>query len=491
MLDPNQLQQSISQIQQSNPQTPNTPGAKNTSLEQLQAGTQQPQSQPSKPGFMSGALNGGIGEAAPAIGKAAISFGQGIANDTNAHAANIVQDLSGKPSFTGALDVTGNIAGEVGDFFGEGLKAITPQPIKDALSKTAQSVAGTPGAQEMIKAWNGFQTQHPDVAKNIGNVVNIAALFGGGEAAKGAQAGAEAAGGAIKSGLETAGGAIKQTAQSLAENAGRNAAEKLATSKDSFIKDLITPQMTAKDLTGAIKTGKVAEGGGLTGTRDITKAIPGFDKVSQAVKEVPGISPKNTLLENANAIHDHIGTVAEDLKSQLSNSTFKGFSPTQFDGYMSKVKQSLAENPLITGDAEKSADKILTKFNSLVSDKGYTPNGLLDARKALDTWMSAQKGSSVFDPAKESAISTALRAIRQGGNDFLSKLAPDVPVKDMLAKQSNLYDAIENIAPKAAKEGATGLKQWIKAHPKLIKGLEYGAGAIGAGEVIKHTGLLP
>ena len=463
----------VSQSQQSNP---------NDWYSQVKAGAYtpaQPTTQPAQPN---------------PVTQPIVDAGKGLVSDTNAHAANIVQDLSSKPSFSGALDVAGNVAGEVGSIFGRTLQAVTPQPIKDALSQTAQSIAGTPAAKAVIDAWNKFQAQNPEQAKNIGNAVNIAALFGGDVALDGAPTAGELAQGAKEgvSNLATAGKDAMGSAVDTAKGVITKTPEQIASGKDAFVKDLVTPQMTSKDLTGAIKTGKVTEGAGITGARDVTGAVPNFDKITSAVNEVPGVSEKNTLLENANAIHDHIGTVAQDLKTQLGNSTFKGFSPTQFDGYMNKVRQSLAENPMITGDAQQSADKILNKFNSLVEDKGYTPNGLLDARKSLDTWMSAQKGSSVFDPARESAISTALRAIRQGGNDFLSKLAPDVPVKDMLAKQSSLYDAIENIAPKAAKEGSTGLQQFVKAHPNIVKAAKFVATGAGAGvgyEGLKAAGV--
>lgn len=403
-----------------------------------------------------------------------------LADQTQGHAANIVQDFSSKPSFGGALDVVGNVAAETGDILGAGLKAVTPQPIQDALSGAAKAAASTPAAKAILTAWNNFQAQHPDLAKGIGNAVNIAALFGGEAASPTVD---EAAQG-LKEGASVAKNMVTDAAKAVVGKSEVSAAK-----TDAFIKNLVTPQMTAKDLTGAIKTGKVTEATGLIGERDVTGALPNLPKIQKAVAEVPGISAKNTLLENANAIHDHIATIANDLKTQIQGKGF--FSPNQFRGYMDSVKNNLIENPLITGDAEKTAQKIMDKFSSLVAEKGHTPSGLLDARKALDSWMAAQKGAGVFDPAKESAISTALRAIRQGGNKFLADRVPSVDVKGLLSKQSSLYDAIENIAPKAAKEGSSGFKQFVKAHPTLIKAIEYTAGGIGAGEVLKHTGILP
>lgn len=264
-----------------------------------------------------------------------------------------------------------------------------------------------------------------------------------------------------------------------------------------FIKDLITPELNATKTAQAIRTGKVTEGG-LLKDRDITETVPFFKEIQNAVSEVPGISKGKTLLENSNAIHDHIGTIAEDLVKQLKSSGENmkisniAEVPAKFSQYMESVKTSLKENPTIVGDAEKTATKILNKFESLVKEEGSTPDAILSARKKLDNWMSSQKGENIFDPKTEGAVSVALRAIRQGGNDFIAGMSKDVKVKDMLAKQTSLYDAIDNIAPKAAKEGANGLKRWVKAHPTLVKtakNLGYvGMGAAGLGGINKLTG---
>lgn len=280
-------------------------------------------------------------------------------------------------------------------------------------------------------------------------------------------------GAAIPATTETV-GAIKDAVQ----NRGQKA--------ESFVKDLVTPNMTTKDMASAIKTGKVTEGEGLTGKRNVTNAVPNFKNVVESVKQVPGVSNKNTLLQNTNAIHDEIGNVAENLKSQLKG---KGsFTPNEFKKYMNGVKSQLAESPLIVGDSEKVAQKIIDKFTSLVEEHGYTPEGLLNARQGLDSWMKLQKGSAVFDPTTENAISVALRGIRQGGNNFLAEKVPDVAVKQLLSHQSNLYQAIENIAPKAAKEGGNAIIRWIGSHPKIITAAKFAGGA-AAYETAKKLGV--
>lgn len=251
--------------------------------------------------------------------------------------------------------------------------------------------------------------------------------------------------------------------------------KRAATKEENFIIDLITPDLTPTKTEQAIKTGKVKEGG-LFSDRDITEAVPFFEETKRAVMEVPGISKNNTLLENTNAIYSHIGTVAEDLKSQIKGKGF--FSPNEFNAYMKDASNKLNEIPSLTREATEVANKYLTQFNKLVKKNGYTPEGLLQARKEFDNLIPDKK----LSPDIENGITEAVRYIRQGANDFLASKVPDVAVKEMLAKQTALYNAMDSIAPKAVKEGASGLTRWVKSHPKIVKTVKIlGTAAVGGG----------
>ena len=351
-----------------------------------------------------------------------------------------------------------------------GTKAVENAPtfgsptLENAKKKGLENLANAGPLDEQFNDVT-HQTENPMTAI-AGNVVGTPAGFVGGAPAKVIEAGTKIVG-AVKS--------IPVIATKIEKNA-RAKTEK-------FIKTLITPALSAKDTAAAIKTGKVLEAGA-TGDRDLSLAIPGFENIVKAVSGVKGVSPKNTLLKNVNAIHDGIGEVATNLKTQLKG---KGmFTPDEFDSYLSVVKNDLIENPTLVGDAEKTATKILDKFTKLVQEKGYHGEGLLDARQALDKWMSSQKGN-VFNPNTDNAVSTAMRAIRQGGNNFLAEKVPEVAVKELLATQARLFDAIENIAPKAAKEGSNGLKRWIKAHPNTVNAAKYlvpGASVLGGASIL-------
>lgn len=379
-----------------------------------------------------------------------------------------------KEAGSGVLDLVGtlvkHLAGDKTNFSGS-----TDKPTLDK-SGTDVKIQNTGPSPAFVDAVNNFTQSHPDAAKHLDSVLK-------GIGATGSIAGDVAIAdlgvtGAEKTGAEAAQG-IKDTSKVLPKAAS-------VTKPDNFIDELITPKMTQKSTETAIKTGRVSENSKITGERDYTDAVPGFNKIKESVSKVPGLSNKNTLLENSNLIHDAIGKTAEDLKSQLKG---KGsFTPAEFNKYMGGIKKTLSENPMIVGDAEKTASKIVSKFNSLVAENGYKPEGLLEARKQLDTWMASQKGN-VFNPSTESAISTALRSIRQGGNKFLADLPGvkgKVDVEGLLGHQSNLYDAIENIAPKAAKEGSNVLQRFVKNNPMTAKALKYTATAAGGGLVAKE-----
>lgn len=249
-------------------------------------------------------------------------------------------------------------------------------------------------------------------------------------------------------------------------------------SKESQINKILTPELTTKATEAAIKTGKVLEGGVAKG-RDITKSIPNFNKIKEALKEVPNIT-KGSMLDKANAVHDHIGNLAESLKSQLSNKGF--FSPNEFSSFMKESSNKLKDIPSLTRDAHDVATKYLTQFDKLVKKNGYTPSGLLQARKEFDRLIPDKK----LSPDIENGITQAIKVIRQGANDFIAKRVPDVAVKDLLSKQSRLYDAMDTISEKAAKEKGSKIGRLIQRYPKTAGAVGLGAGLV-ANKIAKQT----
>lgn len=205
----------------------------------------------------------------------------------------------------------------------------------------------------------------------------------------------------------------------------------------------------------------------------------------RAARAVQGIVKKGaTAAENSNAVLKGIGDTAKELVTKLKSQEIKPIlAPHELDNLLSEASQKIGEDPTMVGNAGESAARIFKKFTSfLPKNKDITAEDLLHARQQLDGWMKSIKGAKVFDPATENAVSIALRTIRQGANDLVATKAPDVAVKELLAKQSAMYDALENIAAKGVKEiGTTGPGRLAAKHPLLKQGLIKAAEYTGLG----------
>lgn len=398
-----------------------------------------------------------------------------IITKTNAHAASIVGDLSGKPGFTPALDVIGNVAGEVGDFFGEGLKAIVPQPIKDALSGATKVIAGTPAAKSVLDAWNKFQAQHPDAAKNIGNAVNIAALFGGGEAAKAAEPVTQG----IKEGVVNA-------SKSAAETVSTSLAERAAQKEADSVWEVIKPNLTGKEADSAVKSGTLKAQGLL---RTVTQ-IPKGDDLKMIEVAKPYVVDAKTPDVAVFNMQKGIAESARKVRTGLESS----------DAIWNKNELKSTLNGIQEPLTVKSDATLHNTFNNFkravlqIADKASKKTvGILDTRQGLDKLIEEELGPTIYD--KSNPLSKVVRDFRSTLNDFAESKIPDGKLPDgsgfkaELKKQSLLYRAIDNTAPKVGKEGENIIKRWAKANPLKAKALKYGATAAIGGEIINHTGL--
>lgn len=404
-----------------------------------------------------------------------ITAGQNQAIDIQGKLIKNIKEMKALGQDTSRLEdalqeITGNISAQ-GKQAGQLLnqEGITGKQIAGDVLQLGTTIAGAGTLPGVAKGVTTAQTVGQGIAQGAKAGAMTGAGFGGTTGVSQGLQEDKTAGEIVKQGLGGAvGGAVTGGILGGVVGGVSGGIKNYQTKKanQDFIDEMITPEVEKGKIgLQALKTGKVKEGTGVFGSRDYKEALPQFNEIKKSVASVPGISSKNTNLQNLNAIHGEIGNTADKLVTSIKGKGF--FSPNEFNSYMSNVKKSLGENPSIVGDAQKTADKILDKFNSLVKKNGYTPEGLLNARKQLDQWMGSQKGN-IFNPNTENAMSIALRAIRQGGNNFLESRVQDVAVRDMLSHQSKLYQAIDLIAPKAQKEGATLASRVIgaiRSHP--------------------------
>lgn len=355
----------------------------------------------------------------------------------------------------GYLQVAGKVgAGAILDFIGQvvisgarGLSAITPdvieQPLKDgAISagheflNTEVGQKGLDAARQGVEAYKQFRADNPRAARNIEAIVDLGLL------------------------LFPAKAKPKTSNPTIIGKAGQKigdvAAAQVAKNKKAFVDDLILPKQTASVRTEQVA--RTAEEGLLRSK--VVALSPREAAIAQTVNNITGVSSKKTLQGNHAVINKELIKEAESLKSALVKNDV-AISRKELLNAGKAVSTKLQKNPLIVGDAEKTAVKIIRKMDDLVKENKPTASGLLQARKDLDVWVRSQKGSNIFDPKQENAISIALREVRESANDLIAKKVPDIGVKESLRKQTNLYRAMDNIAPKAADELSNAvLRAW-------------------------------
>ena len=357
------------------------------------------------------------------------------------------------------FDVAGRILGSAAKTGGKVLSALTPDvietPIKEAVSKVGMNILQSPIMQEGLQmisqgidAYKEWKKKNPRWAADLESVVNIASILP-----------------AKKIG--------EPITKEIGKLAGKEATklEVKATEKGlQFIQDLVSPVKSK-----AVKEAEVArtteKGTGIF-KRSIIEPTISEKKMAQAVADVPELSSKATYQRNFNAIQKFNIEKAKELESTIKANDFD-ISTYNIQNKLNEVKSSLAENPLITGDAEKTVDKLIEGFANIIRknyDEGtQTIKGskLLKSRKEFDNWILEQK-PNIFDAKSESALTIANKELRSGINDLLEENAPTLGIKKSLSKQSSLYRAMDNIQEKAAIEADTAIGRFLQRMEKVL-----------------------
>jgi hypothetical protein len=370
--------------------------------------------------------------------------------------ADIVGSVAG-----GLLDVGGELASSGFKLLGKGVSAVTPDFAEDfvidAVKETSASIVGADIAQagleaagRGVEAYNEWESNHPDAAKIVNGLANVALVAA----------------------------PVKSRPAPTGPGFVGKKIDKVTGKLDQIREDFIG------DLTGPVKTRVVRESealrsveGGLLGRRTVTKT-PKEAEIAKSVSELPGVKDTNSSIANLNVIKDGIESKAKSLESSLAGSEVtipRIKTRTALDG----VIENLKLNPLLVGDAAKSAERVVANARAIIKSNPATPAGLLKSRKELDALIDSQK-PKIFNPATDSALSIAVRETRQSINDIIAESVPSASVKESLRSQSNLYGALDNVAAKAAVEsdlavgrtfdrlaGTIGLKSLVSARTTL------------------------
>src|SRR3990167_8257193 len=330
--------------------------------------------------------------------------------------------------------------------------------IKQGLEAIGTGISKIPGIDVIVKKAMELSKKYPSAAKDLQNIIDIATLTGGKVAEK------------------PLGKAIEKAGVSI-EKSGIKAAE---LSKNTFAQELVMPIETKAVKLAQVK--RTTEAGGLF-KKDIVAPTVLETASAKEVAQISGISPKNTYQKNFNIVRDFNIQQAKQLESDIS--TYDFIIPKQeIISKLNKAAETLQENPLIVGDAEKMAGRLIEGAKKIIEKNEGKGSGLLKARKEYDAWVLSQKPKA-FDATAENAFTVANNTVRDTLNTILDDNATNLGIKDSLRKQFNLYKAMENIAPKAAEEANTPITramqrigQTLGTKNKIVQAI---AAAVGIG----------
>lgn len=354
------------------------------------------------------------------------------------------------------------VTAPISDVTGEALKSFydttaAPQ-VKRGFSQIGNYIANSPVGTAINSVSNKYgklEKQYPNATDAINSIAGFAGDVGN-------IAGIRKVGNLLSS---TVGGLSKEAGNALVKS-GNSA---LSSNKMKFAQDLVSPLNDTK-------TARIAavENMDVSGPFQTAKPIPTRQEMESAANVADIVSPRNTMQKNYNLVHNAIGKEAKKLKSALdrSNVSFVVSDPyagnqNVFKPVLQNAIEELNKNTTLVGDSKKIAIGLVNKMNEFVDANPATPSGLLEARKQFDKFVQAGK-PKIFDQNIENGISAANSVIRNTTNDFISQAVPDAAVKASLARQSSMYRALDNIAPKAAKEASTAISRFGQKLDKAI-----------------------
>jgi hypothetical protein len=403
---------------------------------------------------------------------------EGISSELGGRASQASKALSeaatGKISpFSGILQTVGAGAGAVNDVATKVLENI---PLVGEVVKGAEALVGkgvgalakTKAGQKVAGKIESYAEKNPEAAANISALGNIAGTIG----------------------LVTGAGELKNIAgKVISKGLGKEAVS-------SIVSD-ISPELKGKGLISQVSKKGGAKVSKITGEVQTTKLSPVMKETENVIKEVsPTFTKLGTFTEKIDSLHDGISDLAKTMRTNITKGEIQPIlTPDDITVLENGLKTAIEKHPLLAGVPGEQAQRIFNVFKEyLPKGRDITMEDILDARQKLDSYISSIKPKA-FDPATENAFTVALRAVRQGANSLIDSKVPEGKIKQLLRKQTLLYDAIDNMAPKAAKEiGTTKISRFLGRHPKttgLIKkaGETAGIGLLGAGGYATYKGI--
>jgi hypothetical protein len=383
----------------------------------------------------------------------------------------------GLPStvYQGALKST---MGTVGDVLGEGLAAATPDAVKEKLMPIAEFIAEQPLTQAAV---DKFKSLSPEMQANL----EATGLLPIGFVASALGKGARVLGSSQP--VKKAISAVDKKLYSVGESLEEGAKETILENKLASATNTILPKETAKK--GAENAKRMVSKGGFNDRFEYDPTA--FEKdIAKNLIDTTDFKKGQPLRRTMVQIKEAREGIAKDLQATLEKSDVV-FQQTELDNVLMKAVSEIDDLSLV-GDSEKLAEKYLNRAQKIYAKNSMTPAGLLKSRKEFDRLVEDGKKAYAFDSNEAKALNKVVATIRTKMNDFLSEKVPDVGVKDKLRKQHLLYEAENNVAPKAAKEGKTRLERGTNKALEAVKkrqealgvaALTFGTSYLGAAQL--------
>ena len=389
----------------------------------------------------------------------------------NLSGAELALQTAGK----GAAGMTMDVIGEGLVSAGRGASAIIPdaieEPVKefasDSFNSLMQSDIGKKAYEAVSygsEAWKWFKEENPRAAKDVESVVNIGLLF---------------------TPAKTRATAKPTIIGKARTKVGKAAGKQIRDNRNTFIKDLVLPKKTPTVLKSEVAR-TTEKGSGIFKT-SVVKPTTRESKIIDEVLKIHGVTVKKSAQQNYTAINKTNIKLAKKLERDVLKSRASITVAESSQAIDDAVKVIIDESPIIVGNLKTTALRVSNKAKKILAEHSETPLGLLKARKDFDNWVrTLPRGEAKLsaDAAME-AQSVAIKTTRSAMNDLLNNKVRSTVVKRELSRQSLLYEALENVTPKAAEAANTAVgRAWQNTFKVLgirNKAIQSAAAVMGVG----------
>lgn len=250
--------------------------------------------------------------------------------------------------------------------------------------------------------------------------------------------------------------------------------------KEDFVNDLVSPKATTAVKEQALKEGRVTEQGLLSASK-ITPSKRDL-QLADTVKDI--VSPKNSSVQNLNAVSDKVSEINTGVKAYVSANKVP-FNTNQLKTQLNNGRDELKLVFASDSNAKKTYDALVSEFMKHVENKDTA--GLLDARQTFDSLPAVKKlldSQGLGENVKREVALT----IRSMANKYISNLLPEGnQFRNTLLTEHKMIEVIGNLAEKNAGKIGTNKLQALTLKYPILKtiagglGAGLGLGAIGVG----------